>query len=86
MVDERFVLDTKPISAESQKIAEIELSETPERVEDGMNELRRLLRENEDLHFPDDEQTLKLFLRKCHFYPESALKFVSTFLMTKNKE
>lgn len=79
MPEKQFVLDTNPVSAETQKIAEVELNETPERVAESIAELRRLLHENEDLHFGDDDKTLKLFLRPCHFYPESAIKLVSTF-------
>lgn len=77
MPEKPFVLDTSPVSAETQKIAEIELNETPERVAESIAELRRLLHENEDLYFDDDDKTLKLFLRPCHFYPESAIKLVS---------
>lgn len=77
MPEKPFVLDTNPVSAETQKIAEVELNETPERVAESVAELRRLLHENSDLHFGDDDKTLKLFLRPCHFYPESAIKLVS---------
>jgi len=76
MPEERFILDTNSVSAETQKIAEVELNETPERVEESIAELRRLLHENEDLHYDDDDKTLKLFLRPCHFYPESAIKLM----------
>lgn len=83
MPEKQFILDTSPPSAETQKIAEVELNETPERVEESVAELRRLLHENEDLHYDDDDKTLKLFLRPCHFYPESAIKLVSTSLNIK---
>lgn len=72
-----FVLDTSPLSAESTKIAEIELNETPERVEASIAELKRLLHDNPDLYFAEDERILKIFLRPCHYYPESAIKLVS---------
>lgn len=74
---EPFVLDDSPLSAESKKIAEIELNETPERVAESTAELRRLLHENTDLHFRDDDDFLKIFLRPCHYFPESAIKLVS---------
>lgn len=74
---EPFVLDDSPLSAESKKIAEIELNENPERVAESTAELRRLLHENTDLHFRDDDEFLKIFLRPCHYYPESAIKLVS---------
>lgn len=73
---DRFTLDTSPLSPESKKIAEIELNETPERVEESIAELRRLLHENTDLYFRDDDEFLKIFLRPCHFYPESAIQLV----------
>lgn len=73
---EPFVLDESPLSAESKKIAEIELNETPERVAESTAELRRLLHENTDLYFRDDDEFLKIFLRPCHFFPESAIKLM----------
>lgn len=86
MPEPPFVLETGPMSAETKKIAESELNETPERVEESVAELRRLLHENTDLYYQDDEATLKLFLRPCHFYPESAIKLVSTdFSFEQNK-
>lgn len=72
-----FTLDTSPLSPETAKIAEVELNETPERVEESVAELRRLLHENTDLYFREDDDFLKIFLRPCHFYPESAIKLVS---------
>lgn len=76
-MSERFVLNTQPLSEESKKIAADELNETPECVEESVTELRRLLHKNTDLYFPDDDEFLKIFLRPCHFYPESAIKLVS---------
>lgn len=77
MPEQPFVLDTSPLSAEAQKVAEIELNETPERVETSIAELRRLLHDNPDLNFSEDERILKIFLRPCHYFPESAIKLVS---------
>lgn len=74
---DQFILDTRPLSEESKKIAADELNETPERVEESVAELQRLLHENTDLYFQDDAEFLKIFLRPCHFYPESAIKLVS---------
>lgn len=85
MLEKPFILDTDPVSAETQKIAEVELNETPERVQESVAELRRLLHESEDLHFDDDEKTLKIFLRPAHFYPESALKLVSIYFVITKK-
>lgn len=77
MPEHPFILETGPISAETKKIAETELNETPERFEESVAELRRLLHENTDLNFRDDDDFLKIFLRPCHMYPESAIKLVS---------
>lgn len=85
MSEPSFILETGPISAETKKIAETELNETPERVEESLAELRRLLHENTDLYFQDDEDFLKIFLRPCHFYPESAIKLVSKKKERKKK-
>lgn len=74
---DQFVLDTRPLTEESKKIAADELNETPERVDESVPELQRLLHENTDLYFRDDAEFLKIFLRPCHFYPESAIKLVS---------
>lgn len=82
---EPFVLDASPVTAESKKIAETELNETPERVAEATAELRRLLHENTDLYFRDDDDFLKIFLRPCHYYPESALKLVSELVLLSIK-
>lgn len=78
-----FILETGPMSAETRKIAEVELNETPERSEEAVAELRRLLHENTDLYYRDDDEFLKTLLRPCHFYPESAIKLVSLSKSTK---
>lgn len=73
---DQFVLDTRPLSEESKQIAADELNETPERVDESVAELQRLLHENTDLYFQDGAEFLKIFLRPCHFYPDSAIKMV----------
>lgn len=75
-----FSLDTRPLDAEMTLLAEKELRETPEIREKAILELRRLLHENTDLHYRDDDDFLLIFLRPCHFYPESALKMVRIVL------
>lgn len=72
-----FTLDQSPLDAEITEIATRELNETPERVAEAVPELRRLLHDNTDLFYPDDDQFLISVLRPCHFYPESAIKLVS---------
>ncbi|XP_041980387.1 retinaldehyde-binding protein 1 [Aricia agestis] len=66
---ERYV----ELSPESKEIAEKELRETPERVKEALEKLRELLKENTDLYFGDDDETLTIFLRPCKWYPESAI-------------
>lgn len=71
-----FTLDTTPLDEEMAQLAVKELRETPEIREAAIVELRRLLHDNTDLHFRDDDDFLLIFLRPCHFYPESAIKMV----------
>lgn len=72
-----FTLNTQPLDKESAEVAARELNETPERVAEAVPELRRLIQENTDLFYPDDDAFLISILRPCHFYPESAIKLVS---------
>lgn len=72
-----FTLDTRPLDKDMAALAEKELRETPEIREAAIIKLRQLLQENTDLHYRDDDDFLLIFLRPCHFYPESALKMVS---------
>lgn len=83
-----FELDTSPLNEEAKKVAEEELRETPEVVQQGIKELRELLKNDPSLNFKDDDETLITFLRPCKFYPKSALdlmKRVSDF-KKKNKD
>jgi len=76
MAVEPFRLETTPLNEETILLAEKELRETPEIREQAIIELRRLLSENKDLYYCDDEATLLVFLRPTHFYPESAIKLM----------
>ncbi|XP_058816089.1 retinaldehyde-binding protein 1-like [Topomyia yanbarensis] len=71
-----FDLDLSPPSAELLEVARQELRETPEVRAAAIVELRKLLEAATDLYFPDDDEFLIIFLRPCHFYPESALKLM----------
>ena len=71
-----FDIDTE-ITPELLETARRELRETPEVREKAIVELRNLLHNATDLHYRDDDEFLLIFLRPCHFYPESALKMVS---------
>uniref|UniRef100_A0A1B0FV39 CRAL-TRIO domain-containing protein n=1 Tax=Lutzomyia longipalpis TaxID=7200 RepID=A0A1B0FV39_LUTLO len=62
------------LSDQARRVAERELRETPERKKEAIAELRRLLDQEKDLTYPDNEFWLVKFLRKCKYYPESALE------------
>lgn len=73
-----FALNTAPPSAETLKIAEEELRETPENVANGLKELRELLTKDGTLYFnQEDDAVLKMYLRPCKFYAQSAFDLVS---------
>ncbi|XP_055838918.1 clavesin-1-like [Episyrphus balteatus] len=71
---EEFNIRVGYISDATLKLAETELRETPEIREAAIKELRKLLHASPDLNYRDDDEFLVVFLRACHFYPESALK------------
>ncbi|XP_050670588.1 alpha-tocopherol transfer protein-like isoform X1 [Leptidea sinapis] len=69
-----------------KEIARRELRETPDIVEPAVQELRRLLEEEKDLHVPlDRDAWLIRFLRPCKFYPESALELIKRYYSFKVK-
>jgi len=73
-----FQLDTKNVSEKSKEKALKELRETPENVENGLKKLRELI-ENEEkqkLNFDTSDDFLTIFLRPCHWYPESAYELM----------
>lgn len=72
-----FTLERSPLNPETQKVAEQELRETPEIVEQALKELRELLRNDDTIYFDDDDETLIIFLRPCKFYAKSAYELVS---------
>lgn len=72
-----FTLNLAPLSDSLLELSRVELRETPEIREKAIKELRQLLHAATDLHYRDDDDFLLIFLRPCHFYPESALKMVS---------
>lgn len=76
-----YDIDTSPMNDEIAEISRKELRETPEIRKEAIEELRRLLHNATDLHFRDDDTFLLVFLRPCHFYPESALKMVSSIFI-----
>uniref|UniRef100_A0A1Q3FZQ0 Putative phosphatidylinositol transfer protein sec14 n=1 Tax=Culex tarsalis TaxID=7177 RepID=A0A1Q3FZQ0_CULTA len=75
-MSQKFDIDTDPPSEELLEFARKELRETPEIRAAAILELRALLKDATDLHYKDDDEFLLIFLRPCHFYPESALKMM----------
>lgn len=71
-----YTLNVGAFDEATRLIAEQELRETSEISQAAIVELRRLLKEATDLYYKDDDDTMKVFLRPCHFYPESALKLM----------
>lgn len=76
-----FQLDRSPLSPETQEIAEKELRETPEVVQQALAELRELLKNDDTIYFADDDETLIIFLRPCKFYAKSAYELVKICLI-----
>lgn len=72
--DPAFNIRNGYTAPESWEIARNELRETPEIREEAIKELRELLHAADDLKYRDDDEFLLIFLRACHFYPQSALE------------
>ncbi|XP_058988131.1 alpha-tocopherol transfer protein-like [Musca domestica] len=71
--DFMFKLELQSISDQAKEVARLELRETEENVERGVEELRKLLREEKTLDVPlEYNEWLLGFLRICKFYPENA--------------
>ncbi|XP_028034107.1 retinaldehyde-binding protein 1 isoform X1 [Bombyx mandarina] len=69
-----------------REIARRELREIPEIVEPAVEELKRLLSEDTDMHVPlNNEAWLIRFLRPCKFYPESAYDLIKRYYGFKVK-
>lgn len=73
-------LYTGPFDEATRIVAEKELRETPEVVAASLAELKKLLAEATDLYYDNSDENLLVFLRPAHFYADSALKLVGTFL------
>ncbi|XP_075213118.1 retinaldehyde-binding protein 1-like [Lycorma delicatula] len=74
---------------EIQKIAEVELRETPEVKEQALKTLKQLLEKERDenalLSPLDSDVILLAYLRTSHFYPESAFKRMTNYYRFKQK-
>ncbi|XP_002052557.2 alpha-tocopherol transfer protein-like [Drosophila novamexicana] len=67
------------------KKAQDELRELPGIKEQAIKELRELIQNEKYLHLPLDDEYMMMFLRPCHYYPESALKRLKNFYNMKLK-
>lgn len=82
---EPFQLNLSPLSEEGKKIASEELRETPEVVEAALNELKELLAQDTSIHFDTDDALLKVFLRPCKFYAQSAYELMKRIANFREK-
>lgn len=79
-------LELGELSAELQEVARNELRELPEVVKPAVEELRALLREDEEITCPyQNDAWLVRFLRPTKFYPESAHTLVKNYYSFKLK-
>lgn len=74
MTENKFFMDTRPLTPEYLEVAKNELRETPEVVQKAIEELRKMLKEGNKYKFRDDDAFLTAMLRPVKFYPESAYK------------
>lgn len=75
-----FDIDVSQETPELLTIAERDIRETPEIREKGLVELRELLKQNQDIHYCDEDDFLVPVLRTVHWYPESGMKLVRKWL------
>ncbi|XP_076671505.1 alpha-tocopherol transfer protein-like isoform X1 [Andrena cerasifolii] len=59
--------------------AKRELRETDEVVQQSLQGIRDLLRDEPDLHLPDDDEFFQKFLRPCKWYPKSTIELMKRF-------
>jgi len=76
--EEAFNIRIGYLKPETVEIAKTELRETEEVKKAAVLELRELLHGCADIHYKDDDEFLIIFLRACHFYPQSALEKMKT--------
>ncbi|XP_017857918.1 PREDICTED: alpha-tocopherol transfer protein-like [Drosophila arizonae] len=72
--EEAFHLRIGYMKPDTMEIARAELRETDELRAESLQKLRELLKATPELNYKDDDAFLLIFLRVCHFYPESALE------------
>ncbi|VVC45837.1 Cellular retinaldehyde binding/alpha-tocopherol transport,CRAL/TRIO, N-terminal domain,CRAL-TRIO lipid [Cinara cedri] len=80
-----FRLDTSPLNRDACALAEKELRETPEQVQQSLAELRKYLKEKDTLLYKDADEYLMIFLRPTKFYVESAYNLMKRLADFKEK-
>ncbi|KAG6798242.1 alpha-tocopherol transfer protein isoform X1 [Apis mellifera caucasica] len=60
-----------------------ELRETPEIVEQSLNDFRTMVKAESNLVVPDDDEFYKKFLRPCKWYPKSSFELMKRFYKFK---
>ncbi|XP_065358493.1 alpha-tocopherol transfer protein-like [Calliphora vicina] len=79
-------LDLGKPSETAQNKALRELRETPDNIQNGLIELKRLLQDEIDIKTPqNNEEWLMKFLRACKFYPESARDLIRRYYTIRRK-
>ncbi|XP_029035452.1 clavesin-1 [Osmia bicornis bicornis] len=80
-----FELRTQPAGPEAKAVAEKELREIPENIQEGLAQLKKYLEEDKKLHFKTDDDFLLIFLRPCKFYANSAYELMKRVAEFKEK-
>lgn len=77
-MDLKHRLEQGPAAPELQLRASLEIRETDQIRNDALAQLKALIRKDGSLDCSTEDEFLLRFLRPTKFYPESALKMVST--------
>ncbi|XP_044011435.1 alpha-tocopherol transfer protein-like isoform X1 [Aphidius gifuensis] len=74
-----FHLEFEPLTEALKEKAKTELRETPEIVDQGLAEIKKLIKEDAELMVPDDDYFLTKFLRPCKWYATSAFEMMKRY-------
>ncbi|ENN77439.1 alpha-tocopherol transfer protein-like isoform X2 [Dendroctonus ponderosae] len=81
-----LTIELEDLNEEVREIAKKELRENPDVTQQAIKELRDLLKEEDDLYIPlENDLWLVRFLRPTKFYPESARDLVKRYYAFKQK-
>lgn len=81
----RFRLECENLSEESRQVAEVELRETPDQVQESLRQLKQMLKDDSTIYFKDDDFLLQVFLRPTKYYAESAFQLMKRIADFKHK-